>query len=400
MTSFLDEASSYLTPELIGKAAKAFGVPSDGVQKAIGAALPTVLGSIAGKADQAGFMSDLFHMVTQPAAAGASTDSALGAISAMASGAPSPLVDISKRLLGSLFGGSGDSLGTAIGRMAGAGSAGNGILGTVGALAVSMLGSRVRGGGLNAAGLAGALLGEKDALLKAIPASFAGMLPVKLPGTGATDRKAGPAPVHGYFDGTQMFGFSMAIMGAALLVWYGAQLRKKPVEPVAVAPAVEVPAPAPAPATGLQGLTLPNGTVIQVSPSGIESQMVAFITDSTRAIDKTTWFDFDRLLFETGSAVLVPSSLEQLSNINEILKAFPAVKLKLGGYTDNVGQAAANMKLSADRANTAMAELVKLGVAADRLEAEGYGDTVPVADNSTEEGRAKNRRTAARVTAK
>ena len=76
------------------------------------------------------------------------------------------------------------------------------------------------------------------------------------------------------------------------------------------------------------------------------------------------------------------------------------VALKLGGYTDNVGKSSANMKLSADRAKTAMAELVKLGIAPTRLQAEGYGDTVPVADNSTEEGRAKNRRTAARVTAK
>ena len=397
MTSFLDEASSYLTPELLAKAASAFGVPADGVQKAMGAAIPAVLGSIAGKADQAGFMSDLFHMVTHPAAGGDTGSAMAGAIAAMTGGGPSQAMDISKRLLGGLFGGSGDSLGTAIGRMAGLGTAGNGILGTVGAMALSMLGNRVRSGGLNMGGLAGALLGERDSLLKAVPASLAGMLPVKLPNAAPAPERRAIEPVRGLFDGTQMFGAALTVMSAALLFWWGAQQRKKPAAPVEAPAPVVVAPPSP---PGLQGLTLPNGTVIQVSPSGIESQLVAFIKDSTRAIDKTTWFDFDRLLFETGSSVLVPSSLEQLRNINEILKAFPAVKLKLGGYTDNVGQAAANMKLSSDRATTAMSELVKLGVAADRLEAEGYGDTVPVADNNTEDGRAKNRRTAARVTAK
>jgi OmpA-OmpF porin, OOP family len=399
MTSFLDEATSYLTPELIGKAATAFGVPADGIQKAMGAAIPAVLGSIAGKADQAGFMSDLFHMVTHPAANASSGSSALGAIAAMTGGDQSPLLDISKRLIGGLFGGSGDSMSTAIGRIAGLGTAGNGILGTVGAMAISMIGNRVRNGGLNISSLASSLLGERDSLLKAVPASLAGMLPVKLPSATPVHTHVAAAPVKGRFDSTQIFGGLLAAMSAVLLFWWGAQQRKKPAPMAEPTPVAAAPAPQPA-ANGLQGLTLPNGTIIQVSPSGIESQMVAFITDSTRAIDKTTWFDFDRLLFETGSATLVPSSLEQLGNINEIMRAFPNVKLKLGGYTDNVGRAAANMKLSADRATAATAELVKLGVGADRLTAEGYGDTQPVADNATAEGRAKNRRTSARVTAK
>jgi K(+)-stimulated pyrophosphate-energized sodium pump len=76
------------------------------------------------------------------------------------------------------------------------------------------------------------------------------------------------------------------------------------------------------------------------------------------------------------------------------------VKLKIGGYTDNTGDAAANMRLSQARADSVRAELIQLGVGADRLEAQGYGDQHPVADNSTEEGRQKNRRISMRVTAK
>lgn len=145
---------------------------------------------------------------------------------------------------------------------------------------------------------------------------------------------------------------------------------------------------------------LPNGVELNVPEFGIERKLIAFIGDKSKPVDTTTWFSFDRLDFETGSANLKPTSAEQLKNIAEIMKAFPNVKLKVGGYTDNVGSADANLKLSQARAENTMKEIVKLGVDAKRLEAEGYGEKFPVADNATEEGRAKNRRIDIRVTAK
>lgn len=145
---------------------------------------------------------------------------------------------------------------------------------------------------------------------------------------------------------------------------------------------------------------LPNGVELKVPEFGVEKKLIAFIEDKSKPVDKTTWFSFDRLDFETGSATLKPSSAEQLKNIAEIMKAYPKVKMKIGGYTDNVGNADANLKLSQKRAENTMQEIVKLGVDAKRLEAEGYGVKHPVADNSTEEGRAKNRRIDLRVTSK
>jgi outer membrane protein OmpA-like peptidoglycan-associated protein len=145
---------------------------------------------------------------------------------------------------------------------------------------------------------------------------------------------------------------------------------------------------------------LPNGTEINVPEFGVERKLIAFIEDKKKPVDRTTWFTFDRLDFETGSATLKPSSAEQLKNIAAIMKAYPKVALKIGGYTDNVGKPEDNLKLSQKRAENTMQELVKLGADAKRLEATGYGEKYPVADNSTEEGRAKNRRIDLRVTKK
>ena len=145
---------------------------------------------------------------------------------------------------------------------------------------------------------------------------------------------------------------------------------------------------------------LPNGVELNVPEFGVERKLIAFIEDKNKAVDRTTWFSFDRLDFETGSANLKPTSAEQLKNIAEIMKAYPKVALKIGGYTDNVGNADANLKLSQKRAENTMQELVKLGADVKRLKAQGYGEKFPVADNATEEGRAKNRRIDLRVTKK
>jgi outer membrane protein OmpA-like peptidoglycan-associated protein len=97
--------------------------------------------------------------------------------------------------------------------------------------------------------------------------------------------------------------------------------------------------------------------------------------------------------FNTGSAAISADSLDILGKAATALKAAPAgTKVEVGGHTDNVGNADMNLKLSDARANAVRAKLVELGVAADALTAKGYGDSKPVADNATDEGRARNRR--------
>jgi K(+)-stimulated pyrophosphate-energized sodium pump len=145
---------------------------------------------------------------------------------------------------------------------------------------------------------------------------------------------------------------------------------------------------------------LSSGVTLNIPENGIESNLLKFIEDKSKPVDKTTWFDFDRLTFETGKSSLKSESAEQLKNIAEILKAYPDVNVKVGGYTDNQGDANANLTLSSDRASAVKAELIKLGIDDSRLESEGYGVKHPIASNDTEEGRAANRRTSVRVTKK
>lgn len=142
---------------------------------------------------------------------------------------------------------------------------------------------------------------------------------------------------------------------------------------------------------------LPDGKEIKVAENSVENKLIMFIEDKDKPVDKTTWFTFDRLYFEPGKSVLKAESQGQINNIDAILIAYPTVKLKIGGYTDNTGDAAVNKKISDERANVAKNELVKMGIDAKRLDAEGYGAEHPIASNDTPEGRAQNRRIDIRV---
>jgi outer membrane protein OmpA-like peptidoglycan-associated protein len=80
-----------------------------------------------------------------------------------------------------------------------------------------------------------------------------------------------------------------------------------------------------------------------------------------------------------------------------LLKDNPTVRIEISGHTDNVGKPSDNMALSNNRAKAVVSYLISKGITAQRLAAKGYGETKPVADNKTEEGKAKNRRTELKV---
>ncbi len=100
----------------------------------------------------------------------------------------------------------------------------------------------------------------------------------------------------------------------------------------------------------------------------------------------------EKILFDFDSSVLKPASQTQLGQVADVLQQYPDTNIMVMGHTDSKGSEEYNLGLSERRADAVEAYLEGRGVPAERMTAKGYGESVPVADNSTEEGRAQNRR--------
>lgn len=121
------------------------------------------------------------------------------------------------------------------------------------------------------------------------------------------------------------------------------------------------------------------------APVPIEKKQKVYIEKEKIVITET-------IHFETGKAVILPISYSILNAVAEVLKQNPNIKVRVEGHTDSIGSDEMNLRLSQARADAVMKYLINQGIDPARLEAKGYGETMPIADNATPEGRAKNRR--------
>jgi OmpA-OmpF porin, OOP family len=108
-------------------------------------------------------------------------------------------------------------------------------------------------------------------------------------------------------------------------------------------------------------------------------------------------FTLRDVYFDVGKASLRPGSFAALGELLEYLQYKDDIKIEIAGHTDNIGKDDDNLELSRQRAETIRNYLIKKGIYPGRLVAKGYGASVPVADNDTEEGRQLNRRTEIRI---
>lgn len=391
MSTMLASLSSMLKRSDIEGVARNLGESEQAVSRGMDLSATSILSALSRKAGD----SELMRQVTDLASKTPANALASAVSGGQYTSPSSPLMAAGERLLSWLFGGSQGTILNSISRETGLRAAATSTVMALGAQSVlSFIGSRVRDEGMTATGLSGFLQRESANLKSMLPASFNEALPSEPPpfavrsGVQAASRipeaKALAEPVRRPMS---IWLWLLPLLAILLgILWLAFRSRQGTVT---------------SPNLGsLINLSLPDGTTLRVPQNGVEGQLLAFIRDPNRAPDSTSWFDFDRLLFDSGSATLQPQSQEQLQNIAAILKAYPNVHMRIGGYTDNTGGADQNLKLSSDRANNVMAALVNLGVAQDRLDAKGYGEDHPVADNSTEEGRAKNRRISMLVTQK
>ena len=332
--SLLTDLCSTLDKHSVSAIATALGESDQSISRGLEPAIGTVLGGMANKSINPGFLQGLLDLV--PSGTGASWSNLASAIA----DPNSPLMSSGKRILSTLFGDSEGMLTRALG--AGTGLQ-PGVTSSLMAMAAPMvmgfLGKRVRDDQTSMRGLGSLLQREIPAIRGAVPAGVAELL-------WPHERETIPAsPVVAQTVAKERSSrpWLLPLILLALipgLIWLVSHARKR----------VEV------------------GTAYRAAPQSVD------------------------LYFDTGSMKLRPESEIKLREFVTALGTNSGALVRVNGYTDNVGDAASNMRLSQQRADAVKAELVRMGMAADRLTARGFGEEDPIADNGTSEGRATNRR--------
>ena len=367
----------------IGDIATSLGESEQSVSTGMQASVATVLDNLTSRADDPGAVRQIVDHASNT----------LGDVnpSRMATAVTdpnSPLLSGGKRLVSSLFGNSESSIANAIGQHSGLRFASaSSLMALAAPMVMSFLARRVRDEGLTYGALGNILHRESSSIRSALPSGLGDSFR-------STVRPTSPVVAQTVTaKPSSAWPMILGLLALALLAFWIFNMARRPrIESASRQAADRV-----ASLGDMVERHLPGNVDINVPEHGVESNLLTYIQDPTRAVDNTTWFDFDRLTFDTSSTTLRPESQEQLANVAAIMKAYPNVIIKIGGFTDNVGDATQNMALSQGRAAAVAAEEVRLGIPPSRISAQGYGEQYPVADNSTFDGRARNRRVAIQV---
>ena len=144
--------------------------------------------------------------------------------------------------------------------------------------------------------------------------------------------------------------------------------------------------------------TLPSDAILHIPEKGFEKSVLDMILNNSNSLDESNWWlEFDTIYFEARETKFKIDSEAQIKNLAQILNSFPKVKIKIGCYTDNLGDKQSNLMLSEARAQFLRSALIELGVQPNRLIAEGFGEEFSISSNDTEAGRAENRRIAIKI---
>src|SRR5215831_4826204 len=365
--SLLNRLTSIVKPSTLADIATQMGVPEQTAARGLALSSATVFGAMANRSGDRGAMQQILDTASR-----IPSDTIVNGVSSGQLTDPaSPMMSTARAFLSSLFGGiptwAVDLIGGETGLRSGAAAS----MLALGAQAMlSFISGRVRDEGMTASSLSNFLSSETPALLSMLPPSFTNAFRTHFANIPATARTVTPSavtdrPVRRERSYTPWVA-TAAILAAAL--WLGLRNHGTIAPPPPAIPPVGTVGTAGTVNTPDLGRfvprTLPNGTSILIPERGVENRMLAFI-DSPQQPDRTTWFDFDRLVFDTGSATLEPQSDDQLRAVAAILKAHPNTYVKIGGYTDNVGDPAENLRLSEQRAANVKAQLISLGVEPD-----------------------------------
>lgn len=392
--NLVDTVKGLFTSDLISKAASSLGESEGGISKALSGLVPSLLGGLLSKASSgAEGAGSLLNMAKDAISSGSIPNPAgllgggggSGALGGLSGG-----LDALKGLFGNKLG----DITRVISNFSGIKeSSASTLMSAAAPATLGVIGKYATENNLNASGLASMLSAQKDNILSALPSglgSLQGLLGLGSIGaavsslTGAA-RPSASTVSHAAAGAAEKAGgglrWLMPLLLAILviaLVWYFARGCGSSTNTVTV---VDTAAPVNTDTTMNMApvsikVKLPDGTELDAYKGGIEDELVAYLnsTNPADSISKGRWFNFDNLNFKTGSDELTDESGKQVQNIAAILKAYPKVKIKIGGYTDKTGSEESNMKLSQKRADAVTGALNKLGANPGQLAgAEGYG---------------------------
>jgi OmpA-OmpF porin, OOP family len=392
--NLLDLVKGQLSDSIIKKAADFLDDDAGASQKALNLILPSILGGFANKATSPEGAEGLLTSMNDSKMDGSMLDS-LGLLLGGGS-ATHGLLKVGQGLVGSIFG---DRVGQIANWLSAFAGIKNGTASNLMNIAAPMIVSAIQKqlGGNATAGSLTTLLGEQLPFLRQanLPTALTGVL-------GLNNLKLTPPSVSEPKLEESVTGFGrilpwLLLLGVGLLgllAWRSC--NKAPEVITKVEEKVEAKVVA-ADTIPMRKLSLPNGEMLVKVGSFLDA-LYTEITDAT--LDPTKAIAFDNINFATASAVITEESKAQLDDLVKIMQGFPKVHINVEGHTDNVGKAASNKKLSEGRAAAVKTYLASHGIEGGRIATAGFGSDKPIADNATEESRAKNRRIEAFVVKK
>jgi len=409
--NLFDSVRGYLGNDVIGNASNALGESEGNMQKAVSGAIPAVLTGIMDKASS-GDAGNLLRIAKETFNSGMLTN--IGRFFT-----DNNLISRGTEFLKGIFGDRLNNVSSMIASYAGIkSSSATALLSAAAPAALGAIGSHASSTNMNTAGFLTFLNNQQENILNAVPSglNLAGALGLSSLGSIGSRLNNAVSGITGSVKSTaanltstpkKTNWFVPALLALALiaLIWLfmgkksnreenQSRINTAPDPAITSTPPVKRAA---APTSIM--VQLPNGTEINAYKGGIEDQLVKFLNDPSQKVDKTTWFDFDNVNFETGSATIMPESMTQIKNIAAILKAFPHAAIKIGGYTDKTGNEKSNIKLSQARADAVSSALKDNGVSESQLTgAEGYGSQfAKVAADASDDERKTDRRMAVNV---
>ena len=246
--------------------------------------------------------------------------------------------------------------------------------------ALGALGKHILSTNMNASGLRSFLNGQRKKILNAMPTSLflEGILGIENLSGIAEKFSASEIPRTKFRFRNALIWLLIGCLVAAGLVWYFFYMQKTPVLPSAPAADTVQPVRDTVITSSVTesplSIKLPDGTMLNAKKGGVEDQLISFFNDPAAKPSRRYPFTFDQLMFNGSTAVIANESMTQVQNVAFILKAFPKVKIKIGGFNEKGGDSAANRALSESRAAAVAAALKESGVNKSQIvSVEGFG---------------------------